>query len=92
MGKSKRMPNGDVLVQNAQFHRFGVGGDGGGDLIGYRIITITPEMVGTRICQFLNREIKTETGRASPEQIAFHNAINAAGGDSKILKGVGDIQ
>jgi hypothetical protein len=47
---------------------FGVGGKGAGDLIGWRTITVTPEMVGQPIAQFVSLEVKTANGRVRPEQ------------------------
>jgi hypothetical protein len=36
------------------------------DLIGWRSITITPDMVGTTVAIFASIEVKTPTGRVSP--------------------------
>jgi hypothetical protein len=41
---------------------------GSADLIGYRTITITPEMVGQQVAVFTSIEVKTPTGRIRPEQ------------------------
>jgi hypothetical protein len=38
---------------------------GSADLIGYRTITITPEMVGQQVAVFASIEVKTPTGRPS---------------------------
>jgi hypothetical protein len=38
---------------------------GSADLIGWRTITITPEMVGQRVAIFTSIEVKTESGRLS---------------------------
>lgn len=46
----------------------GVGGNGGHDLIGYRIITITPDMVGQQIAQYAEIEAKTMTGHLTKDQ------------------------
>jgi hypothetical protein len=43
---------------------------GSADLIGYRSITITPEMVGQQVAVFTSIEVKTPTGRIRPEQQA----------------------
>lgn len=56
--------------------RFGVGGPGGADIIGcYR-------------GRFVGVEIKTATGRQSPEQILFQNLIRAKGGIYVVLRSV----
>jgi hypothetical protein len=41
---------------------------GSADLIGYRSITITPDMVGQQVAVFASIEVKTPTGRIRPEQ------------------------
>jgi hypothetical protein len=43
---------------------------GSADLIGYRSITITPDMVGQQVAVFTSIEVKTPTGRIRPEQQA----------------------
>lgn len=58
------------------------------DLIGIRALTVTPEMVGQRVGQFLAREMKATdwTFSNTPEeqaQLAFINLVNAMGGDAK---------
>lgn len=57
----------------------GVGGDGGSDLVGYRMITITPDMVGTIIAQYAEVEAKYGKGRASPEQKSRLDRLNKDG-------------
>jgi hypothetical protein len=64
-----------------------------GDLIGWRTVTITPEMVGARIAQFISRECKHEgweyTGRdREAAQAAWLRMINAAGGDARFMTGI----
>jgi hypothetical protein len=41
---------------------------------------ITQEMVGQEIGQFVALEIKTETGRARPDQCTFLDHVNERGG------------
>ena len=59
---------------------------GSSDLIGPRSIVITPDMVGRRIAVFAAIEVKTETGRASVEQVSFCKTINSLGGMSGIAR------
>jgi hypothetical protein len=55
--------------------------EGSADWIGYRSITITPEMVGKRIALFLAIEAKRPNGGVlSKEQEQFLNALKDAGG------------
>lgn len=41
---------------------------GSADLVGWRTVVITPDMVGTGIAQFVAIEIKTPTGRPTADQ------------------------
>ena len=50
---------------------------GSADLIGYRSITITPDIVGQQVAVFLSIEVKTPTGRIRPEQQAWLETVQA---------------
>jgi hypothetical protein len=63
---------------------------GSADLIGYRTITITPEMVGQQVAVFASIEVKTPTGRIRPEQQAWLDTIQAAGGIAGVARSVED--
>ena len=63
---------------------------GSADLIGYRTITITPEMVGQQVAVFLSIEVKTPTGRIRPEQQAWLETVQAAGGIAGVARSVED--
>lgn len=65
---------------------------GSADLIGWRTITITPEMVGTQVAVFTSIEVKTQTGRVKPEQQQWLQAVQAAGGIAGIARNVEDAQ
>jgi len=65
---------------------------GSADLIGWRTITITPEMVGQRIAVFTSIEVKTPTGRVQPEQKQWLEAVQAAGGIAGIARSVEDAE
>jgi len=60
--------------------------DGAGDLIGYKIITVTSEMVGKKIARFASIEAKTDTGTASADQKNFINQVKSDGGIAGIIK------
>lgn len=68
--------------------QFGVASPGGSDLLGYRTIEITPDMVGRKVAVFTAIEIKTSTGRATPEQRRFIDHIRAAGGIAAIVRSI----
>jgi hypothetical protein len=63
---------------------------GSADLIGWRTVTITPEMVGTRVAVFTSIEVKTPTGRVKPEQQQWLDAVQAAGGIAGVARSVED--
>jgi hypothetical protein len=71
---------GNVEARQGYRIAFGVGGPGGADLIGiYR----------GRFCAV---EIKTPTGRQSPDQVAFQNLVRAKGGIYVVLRSVEDAR
>ena len=63
---------------------------GSADLIGYRTVTITPEMVGQQVAVFTSVEVKTHTGRLRPEQRAWMETVQAAGGIAGVARSVED--
>jgi hypothetical protein len=65
---------------------FGVGGKGAGDLIGWRTITVTPEMVGQPIAQFVSLEVKTASGRVRPEQENWKRVVERCGGVAAVVR------
>ena len=64
---------------------------GSADLIGWRTVTITPDMVGQSLAQFVSVEVKTPTGRLSPEQETWQVAVQKAGGIAVVARSVDDI-
>jgi hypothetical protein len=63
---------------------------GSSDLIGYRSITITPDMVGQQVAVFTSIEVKTPTGRIRPEQQQWMDTVQAAGGIAGVARSVDD--
>jgi hypothetical protein len=61
---------------------------GSADLIGWRTIVVTPDMVGRRVAVFLSIEVKTPTGRLTPQQRNWQNAVLAAGGITGVARSV----
>ena len=72
--------------------QFGVGNPGGSDLIGYRRVRVTAEMVGQEIAQFAAVEVKTPRGRVRPEQQQFIDHIVSAGGIAGIARSVDEAK
>lgn len=63
---------------------------GSADLIGLRTVTITPDMVGRQVAVFTSLEIKTPTGRATPEQRSWLEMVRSRGGLAGIARSVQD--
>lgn len=76
--------------RNGQHIRYGVCNPGGSDLIGWTKVTITPEMIGQTLAVFTAVEIKTATGRVTPEQTRFLQAVADSGGRSGVARSVAD--
>ena len=78
VGKTLHKSGDQVTLGNARLIRFGLA-IGSSDVIG-----ITPDG------RFLAIEVKTTTGRATKEQLAFINAVNKSGGVAGIARSVED--
>lgn len=78
--------------RTGRYVQFGVGSPGGSDLIGYRRVRVTEEMVGQEIAQFAAVEVKTPKGRVKAEQQQFINHVLSAGGVAGIARSVDEAQ
>jgi hypothetical protein len=78
--------------RTGRYVQFGVGSPGGSDLIGYRKVAITPEMVGTEIAVFAAVEVKAAKGKATEQQKAFIEHIRNAGGIAGIARSVDEAK
>jgi len=65
---------------------------GSSDLIGWRTVTVTPDMVGTRLAVFTSIEVKTSTGRLTPQQHAWLGTVRNAGGIAGVARSVRDAE
>ena len=63
---------------------------GSADLIGWTMRTVTQEMVGTQVAVFTSIEVKTASGRLTPEQQQWLDAVQAAGGIAGVARSVED--
>jgi len=86
-----RNNTGTLQDQNGRPVSFGLA-KGSADLIGWRTVTITPEMVGSTVAVFTSIEVKTATGRLRPEQQQWLDAVQAAGGIAGVARSVEDAQ
>jgi VRR-NUC domain. len=80
------------IREAGRYVQFGVGSPGGSDLIGYRRVRVTPEMVGQEIAQFAAVEVKTPRGRVRPEQQQFIDHVLSAGGIAGIARSVDEAK
>lgn len=76
---------GDVLIRNARPLHAGLC-KGSPDLVGWEPVTITADMVGRTVAVFVGLEVKTETGRPTPEQRSFLEALGGAGGVASVVR------
>lgn len=70
--------------------RAGLQAAGSSDLIGFKPVLITQDMVGTVIAQLVALEIKTDTGAASEEQLHFIDFVQKNGGLSGVCRSLQD--
>lgn len=83
-----RVHSGDVIIRNARPFHSGV--KGMGDYCGWATVTVTPDMVGKPIAVFASVEVKAGKDRLRPEQKAFAEAVNAAGGTAGVARSEDD--
>lgn len=87
MGRTKWLKSGDryvahgdeIVIQQPRPLHAGLH-TGSADLIGWRTIEITPDMVGKRVAVFLSAETKSATGRLSLDQKNWLHQVHGAGG------------
>ena len=84
-----RNNTGTLKDQNGRPVQFGLC-KGSADLIGWKRVTVTPDMVGQQVAVFLSIEVKTPAGRIRPEQQQWLDAVQAAGGIAGVARSVED--
>jgi hypothetical protein len=82
---------GDVVVRQARPLHAGLC-VGSGDLIGWRTITVTAEMVGIRLAVFCSIEVKGQRNRPTEKQLAWDATVRGAGGLSGIARSIDDAR
>ncbi len=87
-GRLWRNNTGALKDARGQLVRYGLC-PGSSDLIGYRTVVVTPDMVGQRIALFCAVEVK-DRGRPTEQQQAFIDLIQQAGGLAGVARSVPD--
>jgi hypothetical protein len=82
---------GAIKDRNNRLVRYGLC-TGSADLIGWQSVVITPAMVGQRFARFVSIEVKTPSGRLSPEQETWQAAVQKAGGIAVVARNVEDVR
>ena len=75
--------------RTGQWVRFGLA-KGSSDLIGFKTIKVTPEMIGQDLAVFCSVEVKTNTGQLSEYQHNWLQAVKSAGGIVGVARNVRD--
>lgn len=64
---------------------------GSPDLIGWKTIIVTPEMVGSSLAVFCGIEIKTPKGVVRADQQHWLNRLGVSGGISGVARSIDDV-
>ena len=76
--------------RTGRYVQFGLA-KGSSDLIGFKKIKITKDMIGQEIAQFVSIEIKTEKGKLTTQQNNWLTFINKAGGITGVARSINDV-
>ncbi len=92
--KLYRNNRGAYQTKSGAWIRYGLGNqrERGSDLIGWRELKITADMVGSTVAQFLAVETKSSDGRASTGQNEFIIRVQAAGGIAQIVRSEQELE
>lgn len=88
-GDATKLPDGRVVLTNPRPFSSGLP-RGFADLFGFVEVEITEAMVGARVPVFVAVEVKTPRGRVRPEQRAFLQAVESAGGVAVVARSADD--
>jgi hypothetical protein len=81
---------GATRLTDGTFLRYGVGGKGASDLLGWKSIVVGPHHVGQKLAVFVAIEVKDGSGRTTPEQDHFINVVADAGGLAGVARSTED--
>lgn len=86
-----RNNRGVIPLENGGRLTYGVGPNGASDWIGYKIVTVTPGMVGRKVAVFTAVEAKRPGEKARPDQLEFMTGIVRDGGISGVASSEDDL-
>ena len=75
--------------RTGRYVQFGLA-KGSSDLVGFKTIKITPEMIGQEVAQFVSIEIKTERGKLTEVQQNWLQKVHDSGGIVGVARTVED--
>lgn len=88
----RKLRDGSVLLEEARRIAFGLFA-GSGDWIGWTTVTITPEMVGTRVAVFTSIETKRAKGGVrKANQLHWVATVQKAGGKAGFAENIEQAQ
>ena len=71
--------------RTGQMVRFGLA-PGSPDLVGWKSVVVTEEMVGQRLAIFCGLEVKIPSGRVREDQVKFLDRLRSAGGVAAVVR------
>ena len=75
--------------RTGRYVQFGLA-KGSSDLVGFKTIKITPEMIGQEVAQFVSIEIKTECGKLTEVQQNWLQKVHDSGGIVGVARSIQD--
>ena len=91
MGNVVRQSVDSVTLAHPRRVTFGLH-PGSGDLIGWRSVVITPDMVGRRVAIVASIEVKSASGKPRPDQSQWAAILSEAGGFAGIARSASDAR
>lgn len=84
-GKHSFLEDGTLLLQYPRRIKFGLC-VGSSDIIGFKSVTITPEMVGENVAVFCALETKSDDGKVTTDQSGFIEMVQTMGGLAGVVR------
>ena len=75
--------------RTGRYVQFGLA-KGSSDLVGFKTVKITPEMIGQEVAQFVSIEIKTERGKLTEVQENWLQKVHDSGGIVGVARSIQD--